>query len=417
MIPSDRITTRVLERIEHLATFSEEPDALTRPFLSNAMLSACEQLRQWMQAAGMQVRRDTVGNIIGHYPASDRKAPILLLGSHIDSVRNAGKYDGPLGIIVALCCIESLHEEGRRLPFAIELVAFADEEGLRYNSTYLGSKALAGRFEQTLLDRVDSDGISVADAIRKAGGNPNKIAKDALDPKKLLGYCEIHIEQGPVLEELDQPLGVVSSIAGQSRILVTFTGLAGHAGTVPMKLRHDALCAAASFITSVESLGLQHEGAVATVGQLIVGPNASNVIPGHVRLSVDVRHQDDSIRNHICSQLQHIARTISDERGIDVAWDLVQENPAVNCDPRLQQLWGQAIADNGFVPHNLVSGAGHDGVIMSQITPISMLFVRCAGGISHNPAESVRSDDIGAACLSLCRFLELLAQKQSFSYT
>lgn len=417
MIPSDTIATRVLERIEHLATFSEETDALTRPFLSASMLAACDQLGQWMRAAGMQVRRDTVGNIIGHYPAAESEAPILLLGSHIDSVRNAGKYDGPLGIIVALCCIEKLHLEGRRLPFAIDLVAFADEEGLRYNSTYLGSKALAGCFEQALLDRVDSDGISVAEAIRRSGSNPKEIAKDALDPKKLLAYCEIHIEQGPVLEELDQPLGVVSSIAGQSRILVTFTGLAGHAGTVPMKLRHDALCAAASFITSVETVGLQHEGAVATVGQLTVGPNASNVIPGHVRLSVDVRHQDDAMRNHICSQLQHIARTISEERGIDVAWDLVQENPAVACDQQLQQLWGQAIANSGFVPHNLVSGAGHDGVIMSQITPISMLFVRCAGGISHNPAESVRSEDVAAACSSLCQFLELLAQKQSFSYS
>lgn len=414
MIPSDTIATRVLERIEHLATFSEEPDALTRPFLSASMLAACDQLGQWMQAAGMQVRRDTVGNVIGHYPANRNKAPILLLGSHIDSVRNAGKFDGPLGIVLALSCIEQLHQAGRHFPFAIELIAFSDEEGLRYNSTYLGSRALAGRFDKALLARRDSEGISVAEAIRAVGGDPDTIANDALDPKTVLGYCEIHIEQGPVLEELDQPLAVVSSIAGQSRLLVTFTGLAGHAGTVPMKLRHDALVSAASFIINVEMLALQHEGAVATVGQLTVSPNASNVIPGQVRLSIDIRHQDDSVRTNICTQLQHTARTISEERGIDVGWDVVQENPAVACDSHLQQLLAQAIADNGYVPHSLVSGAGHDGVIMSQITPISMLFVRCAGGVSHHPAESVRRDDIAAAYATLNRFLELIANNQTF---
>lgn len=414
MIPPDTIAAQVLERIEQLARFSEEADALTRPYLSASMLAACEQLGLWMQAAGMQVRRDTVGNVIGHYPATTSEAPILLLGSHIDSVRNAGKFDGPLGIVLALTCIEQLHHTGRRFPFAIELVAFADEEGLRYNSTYLGSRALAGRFDKALLARRDNEGISVAEAIRKVGGDPDTIANDALDPTKLLGYCEIHIEQGPVLEELDQPLAVVSSIAGQSRILVTFSGLAGHAGTVPMKLRHDALIAAANFIINVETLALQHEGAVATVGQLTLSPNASNVIPGQVRLSIDVRHQDDAIRTNICSQLQHSARTIGEERGIDVAWDLVQENPAVACDPQLQQLWAQAIADNGYVPHTLVSGAGHDGVIMSQITPVSMLFVRCAGGISHHPAESVRSDDIAAASATLDRFLEFFAKNKEF---
>lgn len=414
MIPTDSITARVLERIDQLACFSEEADALTRPYLSQSMLAACAQLSEWMQAAGMQVRRDTVGNVIGHYPASRSDAPILLIGSHIDSVRNAGKFDGPLGIVLGLTCIEQLHRAGRRFPFAIELVAFADEEGLRYNSTYLGSRALAGRFDKALLARRDSEGISIAEAIRRQGGNPDLIANDALDPSKLLGYCEIHIEQGPVLEELDQPLGVVSSIAGQSRLLVTFTGLAGHAGTVPMKMRHDALVAAASFITNVEMLALQHEGAVATVGQVITSPNVSNVIPGQVRLSIDVRHQDDSVRTNLCSQLQHSARTIGEERGIDVAWDLVQENPAAACDPHMQQLWAQAIADKGYVPHTLVSGAGHDGVIMSQITPISMLFVRCAGGISHHPAEAVRNDDIAAAYATLERFLEIFAKNKDF---
>jgi len=412
LFPNDSID-RVLERIERLAAFSEEPGRLTRRFLSAPMLRAVDELNTWMRGAGLTVRRDTVGNVIGHYPATRPGARTLLLGSHIDTVRDAGKYDGPLGVMIALACVEELHRNGRHLPFAIDVVAFADEEGLRYGSSYLGSRALAGTFDLRDLERQDSDGISMADAIRSVGGDPASLPNDRLQPEEIVGYCEVHIEQGPVLEARNLPIGVVTAIVGQSRVTLRFSGMAGHAGTVPMALRHDALCAAAAFVLAAEAEARSEQGLVATVGQLAVAPGASNVIPGAVTLSLDVRHHDDAVREAASERLRQQAQAIGAERGVAVEWDDVQAHGAVLCDEGLRSLLARAVAEMGYTPHDLVSGAGHDAVALAAITPIAMLFVRCAGGVSHHPAEAVERDDVGIAAATLARFIDLLAEEQA----
>src|SRR5256714_4870685 len=257
---------QVMERCDLLASCSDEPGSITRPFASDAMRRAQQYVREWMRQAGMTVSRDNIGNLRGRYEGSG--AATLLLGSHIDSVRDAGKYDGPLGVMIAIAAVQRAHDSSKRLPFSLEVLAFADEEGLRYGSTYLGSRAVAGAFDLSDLERSDADGVVMADAIRASGGDPSNIAEDRWNGGDVLGYLEVHIEQGPVLEARGLPVGVVSAIAGQSRIDVTFRGTAAHAGTVPLELRRDALCAAAEFVLAVESLARSRPGLVATVGQI-----------------------------------------------------------------------------------------------------------------------------------------------------
>jgi allantoate deiminase len=394
-----------MQRCDILATCSEELDQLTRPFASGAMQRAHEHVTQWMSEAGMSVRRDNIGNLRGRYEGTGDAT--LLLGSHLDSVRNAGKYDGPLGVMVAIAAVQRLHDKKARLPFAVEVVAFADEEGLRFGSTYLGSRALAGRFEPADLDRTDASGIKMADAIRSFGGDPARIGDDRWGDGKLLGYCEVHIEQGPQLEVRGLPVGVVSAIAGQNRYSLTFAGVAGHAGTVPMERRRDALAAAAEFVLAVESDARGRPGLVATVGQLQVQPGAVNVIPGQVDLSLDVRHADDATRAGAAEQILERANGIANRRKLGVAAGLMSENVSVPCAPRLVTLLSQAVKALGHEVVRLPSGAGHDGVAVSSITDIAMLFVRCKGGVSHNPAESVTTDDVGVAIDVLGKFLEL----------
>ena len=405
------LAAQVMQRIETLASFSEEPERLTRRYGTDALRQAYAVLEGWMQAAGMATRRDNLGNRIGRYEAAQPGAKTLLLGSHVDSVRDAGKYDGPLGVLIALAAVERLHASGKRLPFAIEVVAFADEEGLRFSSSYLCSKAVAGSFEPAMLRLTDDDGITVAAAIREFGGDPDAIAQDAYDAASLLGYCEVHIEQGPLLESLDLPVGIVTAIQCQDRSTVSFSGVAGHAGTVPMNLRHDALCAAAEFVLAVESLGREITGLVATVGQVAALPGASNVIPGHVTLSLDVRHPDDAQCRHASALLHERAEAICAARGVDLDWQHLHTTPAVQCSPVLMELLAQAVDALGQPVYRLASGAGHDAAILSAITPVAMLFVRCKGGISHNPAESVTDADVGVALDVLSRLLELLAEK------
>jgi allantoate deiminase len=395
-----------MERCDILATCSEERDQLTRPFASGAMQRAHEHVTKWMTEAGMSVRRDNTGNLRGSYEGTGDAT--LLLGSHLDSVRNAGKYDGPLGVMVAIAAVQRLHDKKTRLPFAVEIVAFADEEGLRFGSTYLGSRALAGTFEPADLDRADASGITMADAIRSFGGDPARIGDDRWRDGKLLGYCEVHIEQGPQLEVRGLPVGVVSAIAGQNRYALTFAGVAGHAGTVPMEQRRDALAAAAEFVIAVESDARGRPGLVATVGQLEVQPGAVNVIPGQVDLSLDVRHADDATRAGAAEQILERANAIASRRKLDVAAELMSENVSVPCAPRLVTLLSQAVKALGHEVVQLPSGAGHDGVAMSAITDIAMLFVRCKGGVSHNPAESVTGDDVGVAIDVLGKFLQLV---------
>jgi hydantoinase/carbamoylase family amidase len=358
----------------------------------------------------MSVRRDNIGNMIGRYEAAAAGGPALLLGSHLDSVRDAGKYDGPLGVVVAIAAVQRLHDAGRRLPFDIEVIAFADEEGLRFSSTYLGSRAVAGSFDDANLEHKDADGITMAEAITAFGGDPSRIGEDRWNAGKPLGYFEVHIEQGPVLEGLGLPVGVVTAIAGQARYLVTFTGEAGHAGTVPMRGRRDALAAAAEFVLAVEADAGAHEGVVATVGQLAVHPGASNVIPGAVELSLDVRHADESLRGRHTRRILERADEIAARRGVQASTRLQGDNASVPCAPRLLSLLAKAIEAEGLQVVQLASGAGHDGVPMSAIADVAMLFVRCRGGVSHNPAESVTEQDVSVSIDVLSRFLELLGE-------
>jgi allantoate deiminase len=402
----------IMERCDILGGYSEEPGILTRRFGTPAMRQVNERVAAWMQDTGMTVRQDNAGNLVGRYEASSEGARTLLLGSHLDTVRDAGKYDGPLGVLTALACVQRLHERQERLPFAIEIFAFADEEGLRFHSSYLGSKVVAGTFEPATLRLADSEGVTLAGAMRTFGGNPDVLQAAKRDGSDLLGYLEVHIEQGPVLEALKLPVGVVSSIAGQSRISVNFSGEAGHAGTVPMSMRHDALCAAAEFVLAVEALGRSLPGLVATVGQITAQPGASNVIPGLVTLSLDVRHQDDAVHEQACRQLQEQASSTGTARGISPGWHTLQQHRTVPCSPRLTQLLAQAIETAKYPVYSLPSGAGHDAVAMSDLTEIAMLFVRCKGGISHHPAESVAPEDVAAAIEVLEQFLLLLAKGQ-----
>jgi len=400
----------VMEWADVLAGCSEEPDRLTRRFATMAMRQVQEQVAAWMRAAGMTVRRDNVGNLIGRYAADRPDAPTLLLGSHLDTVRDAGKYDGPLGVLVALAAIRRLHDRGERLPYALEALAFADEEGLRYRSTYLGSKAVAGAFDPATLRWVDDDGIALTEAIRAFGGDPDALADDARTNDSLLGYCEVHIEQGPVLEARGLPVGVVSAIAAQRRFDVGFSGVAGHAGTVPMDLRRDALCAAAAFVLAVEALGRGRPGLVATVGRIAAQPGASNVIPGQVTLSLDVRHQDDAACAAACGLLHERARGIATDRQVTLDWRLLHADGATPCAPALTRLLARATEEAGYAAYTLPSGAGHDAVIMAGLTDVAMLFVRCAGGVSHNPAEAVAAADVAATLDVLARFCALLAR-------
>jgi allantoate deiminase len=375
------------------------------------MVQVHEQVSSWMRDAGMAVRKDNVGNLLGRYESGDGGGPTLILGSHLDSVRDAGKYDGPLGVMVALAAVKRLHDSGSRLPFAIEVVGFADEEGLRYGTPYLGSRALAGAFDVTDLTHMDAQGVSLADAIRTFGGDPARLAVDRWHGGNLLGYVEVHIEQGPVLEARDLPVGIVSAINGQARYRLTFTGEAAHAGTTPMDRRKDALVTAAEFVLVVEAEARETDGLVATVGELAVRPGVTNVVPGEAVLSLDVRHADDKTRLERSSRLLQRARDIGARRGLSVESESVSENQSVPCSPRLASLLEQAVQELGHPALTLGSGAGHDAVVMAGITDVAMLFVRCKGGISHNPAESVTEEDVAVAIDVLGKFLELLATK------
>jgi allantoate deiminase len=376
------------------------------------MRRANEHITTWMRAAGMAVRRDNIGNLKGRYEGSPGSTATLLLGSHVDSVRDAGKYDGPLGVLVAIAAVQALNDHDVRLPFAIEVVGFADEEGLRYGTTYLGSRALAGTFADAELDRADARGVTMTEAILAFGGDPKRIADDRWSGGRLLGYCEVHIEQGPVLEARDLPVGLVSAIAGQSRHSLTFTGVAAHAGTTPMDSRKDALVAAAVFVQAVEAYAGSHEGLVATVGQLTVQPGAANVVPGEVALTLDIRHAVDADRILASERLLDDAARIATHRSIAVTTKQVSDNTTVACSPRLSAALSQAVRDLGRPAIQLASGAGHDAVVMAGITEIAMLFVRCKGGISHHPDESVTEADLAVAIGVLGRFLELLAAGQ-----
>jgi allantoate deiminase len=311
-------------------------------------------------------------------------------------------------VLVAIGCLERLRDEGRSLPYAVEVLAFADEEGVRFGTGYLGSSVVAGCFDAADLERRDADGVALADAVRAFGGEPDRVAGARRDPADLIGYYEVHIEQGPVLEAGGVPLGVVTAIAGQTGGRVVFSGEAAHAGTVPMTLRRDALGAAAEFVSAVEAVAHGEDGAVATVGELEVQHGARNVIPGRVVVSLDVRHAADSVRESVVAQLRERAGAIAGARGVGLEWQLGPGTRAVDCSTELTERVAEAVAASGHRVVRLASGAGHDAAMLSTIAPIAMLFVRCAGGVSHNPAESVTAEDVAAAIDATTKFLELV---------
>jgi allantoate deiminase len=378
----------VMIHCDELGAISDEPDRLTRTFHSPAMQRANALVSTWMRSAGLGVREDAAFNLIGVSKCADAKARTLILGSHLDTVRDAGKYDGPLGVLVALAVVAQLREEKVALPFHVEVIGFSDEEGVRYQTTYLGSRALAGTLTKRDLARIEERGIEAAKR----------------DRRSILAYAEVHIEQGPVLEAENLPLAVVTGIAGQTRARIEFTGSAGHAGTTPMKLRSDALCAAAEFILAVE-----RSGVTATVGQIEAQPGASNVIPGRVTLSLDVRHLDDARRIAAVKSLRARAAVIARRRSVRLAWTPVQQTASVACDAGLTSLFKTAVARQQARVRALPSGAGHDAAAMSAVCPVAMLFVRCKGGISHNPAESVKTTDVAKAIAALREYILALA--------
>ena len=403
------LAAQVVARCRALAAISEEDGRLTRPYASPAMARANAMVGGWMAEAGLEVSTDAAGNLCASRPGRDPSAGTLLLGSHLDTVRDAGAFDGPLGVLAAIAALARLRDEGRGLPFAVDVLAFADEEGLRFGTAYLGSRAVAGTFDPALLELTDADGVTLGEALAAFGGDPARLGSAARRGRPLLGYCEVHIEQGPVLENLDAPVGVVSAIAGATRAEVRFAGQAGHAGTVPMDARRDAACAAAELVLAVEAAGRGTPGLVATVGRLTALPGAPNVVPGAAVASIDVRHADDAVRRRAVEGLQDQARAIAERRGLEVTWDARLDSPAVAMDPALTEHLAAAVADLGLDVLHLPSGAGHDGVALAPLTGIAMLFVRCAGGVSHHPAESVAEADVAVALAVLDGFLRRLA--------
>ncbi len=397
---------RILERCEALARCSEQPDALTRVYLSAEQRAANELALAWMREAGMTAGLDAAGNVVGRYEGERPGLPCLMLGSHLDTVRDAGKYDGMLGVVAGIECVASLHASGRKLPFAVEVVGFADEEGVRFNATLLGSRAVAGTFDPANLDRVDAAGKSMREAMRDFGLDPAAIASAARRREDVLAYAELHIEQGPVLEDEGLALGVVTAINGGNRFAIEIVGMAGHAGTVPMHLRRDALAAAAECVLAVERICGAEPELVGTVGKIEALPGAINVIPGRVRFSLDVRAPTDGQRERAVAAVRTVLSEIARRRRVDLDIKQVWDAKTSACAPWLQAQFAAAIEGERLPVRHLPSGAGHDGMAMIAIADIGMLFVRCKGGISHNPAEAITRADVDVAARAFLRFIQ-----------
>jgi allantoate deiminase len=396
---------RICRRIDELATLSQDPARLTRIFLSPEHRLANALVMGWMRAAGMAAHVDAIGNVVGRYEGTTPGLPALLLGSHLDTVEDAGRYDGMLGVVTAIACVDALNRANRRLPFAIEIVGFGDEEGVRFGVTMLGSRAVAGTFDPDSLQKTDAQGIAMADALRDFGLDAAAIGTAARRREEFLAYVELHIEQGPVLEARNLAVGCVTSIAGATRLEVTVTGEAGHAGTVPMSARRDALAAAAECILAIERRCALEEGLVGTVGRIAARPGAINVIAGQVQFTIDTRAPDDAQRERCVEDLLAEMAAIAARRGVGIAARRIHQLPATPCAPWLMGRIDRAIAAEGIAPFRLSSGAGHDGMAMQQVADIGMIFVRCAGGISHNPAESATPEDIGAGARVLMNLI------------
>ena len=400
---------QVMEWAEQLGAISDSESYLTCAYMTPAHRATAAQLADWMADAGMEVHIDAVGNVVGRYAAAQADAKTLVTGSHYDTVRNGGKYDGRLGILLPIALVRHLNGRGERLPFRLEVIGFAEEEGVRFRSTFLGSSAVTGSFDMALLDQEDAEGITMRDALAAAGHDPAAIPSIARDPASLLGFVEVHIEQGPVLLQHGLPLGVVTAIAGSSRYLVELAGVASHAGTTPMGMRRDAAAAAAEIVLLVEQRCAKRGALVGTVGQLEVPAGSVNVVPGACRLSLDIRAADDAQRLAAVDDILAGISAICARRGIEEKlWKLVEAD-AVPCAPRLMDRLGEAAVRAGLPRFDLPSGAGHDAMRMAALTDVAMLFTRCGnGGISHNPLETMTADDAEIAGQVLLDFLRNL---------
>jgi allantoate deiminase len=355
------------------------------------------RVREMMVQAGMSARIDALGSVQGRYEGTTAGAPALIIGSHVDTVVDGGRHDGNLGVVAGIALVEALARAGLRLPFAVEVMAFGDEENVRFPTNLSTSQALAGAYDIRWLDALDENGVSLREALVAFGGEPEGIAALARPPGSILGYLEVHIEQGPVLEQENLPVGVVSAINGITRAMVQVTGEAGHAGTVPMALRRDTVAAAAEMILAVETITARVPEAVATVGQIVAQPGAINVIAGGCRFSLDFRSPDDAVRAQLDGQIEAAFAEIATRRGVGVSLVRSMDSPATAMDGGLRRALAGAIARHQLPVLELSSGAGHDAVAMARVAPSAMLFVRCEKGISHNPAEAITTADADAA--------------------
>ncbi len=402
------IGATVMKWAEEIGAWSEDEGALTCTYMTDAHRRTADQIAHWMREAGMHAHIDAVGNVVGRYLSTDPQAKTLMTGSHYDTVRNGGKYDGREGILLPIAIVRHLHEQGETLPFHLEIVGFSEEEGVRFKSTFLGSNAIIGQFDLNLLSLTDRDGVSMRDVLTQAGHDVTTIPQIARDPSDLLGYVEVHIEQGPVLLNRDLPVGIVTSIAGSSRYLVNLKGVASHAGTTPMSMRKDAAAAAAEIILYVEQRCSQdqHASLVGTVGQLQVPNGSTNVIPGACVLSLDIRAAADEVRDAAVEDVLRKIEEICQRRSVDANIEKTVSAPAAPCAGWLMQQLAAATERAGVKPFELASGAGHDAMTIAKMTDVAMLFTRCGnGGISHNPLETMTADDAEVSAQILLDFL------------
>jgi allantoate deiminase len=408
MIVSDpkRLGALAFARLDALNAFSDHPDHLERLFLSPAHRKAADAVAQMMRDAGCDsVHMDALGTVVGRYEGKEPGRPALLIGSHIDTVKDAGSYDGMLGVIAGIGVIEALRDAGERLDFAVEVLAFGDEENVRFPSNLSSSRAIAGSFDFSTLDGRDENGISLREALIAFGGNPDGITALARKAGDVIGYVEMHIEQGPVLDQERRPVGIVTAISGASRRRVIVTGEAGHAGTVPMALRHDALMAAAEMALAVERIGSAADNGVATIGQMQVEPGAVNVIPGRARFTIDARAPQDRVRETLVAEIEAALRMIAAKRKVGIEIQPFYDSPAAPASNTIMQGLAAAIEARQIEARYLPSGAGHDAMVMGALCPMGMMFVRCKDGISHNPAESMTEEDAGVAIAILLDFV------------
>jgi allantoate deiminase/N-carbamoyl-L-amino-acid hydrolase len=404
----------IMQWAEQIGAWSDDESGLTCAYMTDAHRRTAAQIAGWMREAGMQAETDAVGNVVGRYLSDNPAAKTLMTGSHYDTVRNGGKYDGREGILLPIAIVKHLHERGEKLPFHFEVVAFSEEEGVRFKSTFLGSNAIIGQFNLELLNALDRDGVSMRDALLQAGHDPAAIPAIARNPADLLGYVEVHIEQGPVLLQRGLPVGIVTSIAGSCRYMVQLKGVASHSGTTPMSMRKDAAAAAAEILLYVEQRCAQDQQAslVGTVGQLQVPNGSTNVIPGACVFSLDIRAADDAVRDAAVEDVLRHIETVCERRCIEANVEKMVSAPAAPCAPWLMEQLSAAAGRAGVQPFKLASGAGHDAMTIAKITDVAMLFTRCGnGGISHNPLETMTADDAEVSAQILLDFLRRFTSK------